>query len=393
MSNLTDYPRDIVLFIGAGFSKEAGLPVMTEFGSEARKDHKGLARHLSADEDSKEFRHAARLLVDAATTFEHFQELLRKAYTLKDLDINNIETVFGIAEVLGESDQRNVCLDGQPYSIDQLVIDIQLWLWKVYQQLPLLNPNQKTAREVYDRFFERLTPPQIARRLSVLTTNCDILFEYFSWKHGRSCAYPIFWDKTFAAGHGCEPYVFQADGAEDKAIVCKLHGSVNFFENRSAADNLLYVSADLGDKNRIGKSGVWEQKPALMAVDAIWNIRKKYGDGFTPTIIPPSYAKLGRRTWLRKLWKEAFEALKNANIIIFIGYSIPDSDGFMRSLVHGAMSQRSCDLLPSVYVVDPCGKVHVRYWEIFGSSLKGFKPQDLKTAINGELSDLFDELT
>jgi hypothetical protein len=291
---LTDCCRDIVLFIGAGFSRDAGLPVMSEFGTAARRDHQNLAnRHASKKEDSSGFRNAAPILVDAARTFEGFQAFLRRANTLEDSDTDNLETVYNIAEVLGESDQKNVYLDGQPYSIDQIVSDIQLWLWKIYQQLPILN-NAKGKSE-YDGFFKLVSPEQIARRITVLSTNYDILYEYFSWKHQRPCAYPICWDKQFGAGHGAETYICQADGSADKTVVCKLHGSVNFFENRFLTDSPLYVASDLGDENPIGRSGVWKDRPALLALDAIWNIRNKYGDGFTPTVIAPSYAKLGSR--------------------------------------------------------------------------------------------------
>ncbi|MBI4843899.1 MAG: SIR2 family protein [Nitrospirae bacterium] len=384
--------RDIIFFIGAGFSRNAGLPMMSEFGTEAKKDHYGLAKHASADRESGLFRHAAPMLVEAAETFELFQVFMQRAYTLKNIDINNLETVFSIAEVLVESGQRNVYLNGQVYLMNQLVNDIQLWLWKIYQQLPILNLARKTDGELYNRFFELVASAKIAHRITVLSTNYDIVYEYLAWKHEIPCAYPITWDKQFGAGHGSAPYIWQNDSCDDKTIVCKLHGGVNFFEDSSMEDGKLFVASDLGDKNQIGKSGVWEEKPAILAVDAIWNIRKKYGNGFTPTIIPPSYAKLSRRPWLRTLWNTALEALKNAKTIIFIGYSIPDSDGFMRALIHGAMAQKTHDTLPSVYVVDPCEETHKRYKAIFNTSLKGLEPQNLESAIINGLPDILKKL-
>jgi hypothetical protein len=64
----------------------------------------------------------------------------------------------------------------------------------------------------------------------------------------------------------------------------------------------------------------------------------------------------------------------------------------MRALIHGAMAQRNCDVLPAVYVVDPCEETHKRYEAIFNSSLKGLEPQGLKSAITSTLPDIFNGL-
>lgn len=384
--------RDIVIFTGAGFSRSAGLPTMAEFGVESHLDHEGLVKHALSERDSSMFRHAAPMLVDTAETFEKFQKFLKCSFTLKSSDISNLETVFCIAEALLESGQKNINLDDRSYSMKQLIINIKMWLWKIYQQLPILNPSRKTDYQVYDQFFKLVTSKEIAKRITVISTNYDILYEYLSWKHGSACAYPICWNNQFIAGHGTKSYICQGNDSTKKTIICKLHGSVNFFEDNSKADGVLYISSDIGDHNPIGKSGPWLNKPALMAVDAIWNIREKYGEGITPSIIPPSYAKLARRPWLRALWNTALEALSKAKAIIFLGYSIPDSDGFMRALIHGAMANRINDKLPAVYVVDPCIKTHKRYESIFKKTKIGFEPQDFSTAIQSGLKRLFCEL-
>lgn len=391
MPYLTESQRDIVLFIGAGFSRSAGLPVISEFGTEAKKDHAGLTKHAVAARKSGEFRHAAPMLVDAATTFELFQTLCKEATTLKESDINDLETIFCIAEILSEADQRYVYLNLQPYALDSLVSDIQLWIWKIYQQLPIIKEPQ--AVTVYDSFFDLLKLKEIAHRITVLSTNYDIVYEHFSFKHGMPCAYPISWDKQFKAGHGAEHFIYQNDHFHDKTIVCKLHGSVNFFEDRGKSDGILYVASDLSDGKPIGKSVLPEGMPAILAVDAIWNIRKKYGGVLTPSIIPPSYAKLGRRTWLRTIWNTALEALKNAKVIIFIGYGMPDSDGFMRSLLHGALALREHDSSLSVYVINDNKEVHKRYLKLFHSIKKRLKPQTFERAMETELPKILQRLS
>jgi hypothetical protein len=125
-------------------------------------------------------------------------------------------------------------------------------------------------------------------------------------------------------------------------------------------------------KKSIGNSHFSNERPAIFAVDAIWNIHMKFGSGFTPAIIPPTYAKLTQQSWLRTIWHEALDALSKAKKIIFIGYSMPDSDGFMRALMHSAMSIRASRnvVAPQIYVVDPSEETHQRYKQLFHEMYK-----------------------
>jgi hypothetical protein len=382
--------RDIVFFLGAGFSNNAGLPVMSQFGSASVADYKGLLPHALAPRGSSQFRNAAPMLVEAAEVFQQFQRVCERAGTLSGSDIENLETVFCVAEVLSECGQTRINLGNQPFATDVLIEEIQLWLWKIYQQCPLLNPKRETNENVYNQFFTFLKELRIVDRLTVVTTNYDLTYEYLSWKHGMPCVYHWPDTKSFKAGHGSQQYLYDDEREHpDKTVICKLHGSVNYFQDRSKGEqSSLFVASDLGDETPIGKSGVWKEKPALFAVDAIWNIRKKYGEAFTPVIVPPTYAKLTQQPWLREIWNRAFHALTNAEKIIFIGYSMPDSDGFMRALVHGALAVRGSDRPPKVYVIDKCEDTHKRYKNLFGSIYKPVPTQDFGAATEGTIKKI-----
>ncbi len=388
---MTTPDRDIVFFVGAGFSKEAGLPVMSEFGTESAKDRDGLAKHVSPD--TPNHRYAAKMLLDAASTFYGFQTLCKKSSILNKNDYENLETLFCIAEALDESGQKHIEIEGEPRTLSSVVSDFQLWIWKAHQQFPIFNSDRPGNREPYDSFFKLLKSKSLTERITVLSTNYDIVYEYLSWEHNIPCEYPISWNSGFSAGHGSKTYIHQR-GSNQGAVVCKLHGSINFFEDHEQKDNhdKLFVAADLGDAQPIGKSGVWQEKPAILAVDAIWNIRERYGAEFTPAIIPPSYAKLGRKKCLTDIWNTALEALKKAKLIIFLGYSMPESDGFMRALLHGAMALREGNSPLEVYLVDPCIEVHQRYQRFFGQYIKDIKPQGFAEATTGELKNILERL-
>lgn len=115
--------RDIVLFLGAGFSFDAGLPVMSAFGRHSRDDYDGLANHASKNE-----RHAAKMLVEAADIFYAFQDVCRRSPTVTSEDVENLETVFCIAEAMNEARLSTIPLKGKNYPLDQVIEKIRLWL-------------------------------------------------------------------------------------------------------------------------------------------------------------------------------------------------------------------------------------------------------------------------
>jgi len=103
--------RDIVFFLGAGFSADAGLPTMENFG-EASESELTALRKLD--------RYATPLLRTAGVHFEafreHCSEYLRKtssttnAHTQK---IGNLETLFCIAEILLEAEWSRRVIEGE----------------------------------------------------------------------------------------------------------------------------------------------------------------------------------------------------------------------------------------------------------------------------------------
>jgi len=386
MNNLD---RDIVLFLGAGFSFNAGLPKMAEFGSEAKLDHEGLKKHNNPNDN---FRNAVPLLISAAETFEGFQKLLLQKNVLNQKEINNMETLFCIAESLYESGIKILEINGNLKGIETLIEEIKLWLWKVYQQYPPLNAKRRDGVEekVLDDFFKIIKDAKIQNKITVLSTNYDLVYEYCSWKNKISCAYPLSWDTDFKAGHGDNHFISQYEDTKGKTLVCKLHGSVNFFYKLSENHDKLSIASDLGNEREIGKSGSWNDLPAIFAVDSIWNIRNKYGNGYVPAIIPPTYAKLRGYPWLQEIWKVAFESVKNAKKIIFIGYSFQKSDGFIKAFFQGALAMRENNSKLDIHLIDPKEEVHNRFEDIFKSLYRGSEYLFLKDAINkGIIKDLF----
>ena len=401
MTESKEEKRDTVLFLGAGFSCDAGLPIMSEFGAAAQKDYQGLLKHAEAPRDSAQFRKAAPILVEAADVFKQFQQFCKASPTLRDSDVDNMEAIFCVAEAMYEANVESIKLHSKEYAIRELIRHIQLWLWKVFQQYPPLNSMRQDDinTETYDRLFKSLNQFELSKRLAVITTNYDLVFEYLSREKTMPCHYPLTKAESISIGGGIDPFVFLNRGDNDSAkgpLLCKLHGSINYFQDDSNT-SILHVANSCGNDKPIGNSGdlLWKDKPAIFALDSIWSIRGKYGNSLSPAIIPPTYAKLTQQEWLRAIWGEALGLLSKAKKIIFIGYSMPDSDGFMRALMHSAMAMRAADpnsvVPPKVYVIDPSEDTHKRYKRLFHEIYKPLPPINFSEATKSVIPKILDE--
>src|SRR5690606_8183738 len=93
--------------------------------------------------------------------------------------------------------------------------------------------------------------------------------------------------------------------------------------------------------------------------------------GAIPAIVPPSYAKLEESAWLQATWKRAAEDLAAAEQVVFIGYSMPRTDGFMRGMLVGSCLGRG-GKVPRVVVIDTCDGVIEEYDRIFHKIEPGY---------------------
>ncbi len=372
----------ITLFLGAGFSGDAGLPTMSGFGKESARSAEDLNKHASSGASP---RLAGDMLINAAKKFHLFQELCRKSSVLTEDDLNNMETIFCIAEAIYESGERNITIGGESYNLEDLIESIQLWLWKIYQQFPPINDErtEEVRQGIYEKLLQMLSP----ENTTIITTNYDLVFEYYSSKRGIPCFYPVDNSEEIVINDPAKGENKYAFTPKDKVgvgfTVCKLHGSVNYFYESPIDADKIYISNELGNGSQIGKSGKWPKKwPVILAVDAIAEIKAKYGKTVTPAIVPPTYSKLIQKKWLRSIWNAAFTAMRNADMIVFIGYSMPESDGFMKALFNGALATRNNAKAPKIYLIDRSKEVFCRYCNFWGKLIdKTYGPMTFAEAV------------
>ena len=371
--------KDIVLFWGAGFSCDAGLPTMKTFGSESHKDYEGIEKHRLLQN-----REAAPHLNKAAETFYWFQDVCRSSFIIRGSALDNIEEVFSVAETILMSRIPTISCCGGTETPQELVNQIKLWLWKIYQQYPSHKQEKENKETCYDKLFKKIIKDYgLDSKLTIITTNYDLVFEYNCSENGIECFYPID-AKSISIGKG-NPYVYFGSNSSSnskKVPVCKLHGSINFFQNKSS-DDVIYIA----DRKAGKKYWIREYLPAVFALEAICDIRKK-DPALSPAIIPPTYAKLEQYKWVKDMWNAAFNAVVNAKKIIFIGYSMPPSDGFMKSFFAGTFALRKTCEKPKIFVVDKSEETIKRYRSVFDVLLCNSNTMTLQESIDsGQLID------
>ncbi len=362
---LNDMPK-IAIFLGAGFSRAADLPVMSEFARYSESELQSLKQKHGPGSQSP--RNAAPLLIDKGDLYESFRKYLNKMAPcwLSSFSADNMEHLFIMAEMMHNCKFPEINLNGQDRSLCEILRAIKLWLWKIYQRIPIHNPSRyKITEEPYNIFIKRLYQHGL-NDISIITTNYDMVLEYLFHQQGAQVCYPIS-ENNYKFEDLCAPNIRIASGlppdGKNAPILCKLHGSVNFFSEYNYNDRKLHIVADTAQK-AIGSSTISPRAPSIMAVDAIHELT--VNRGLVPEIIPPTYAKLRDNEWLRDIWKYAAKSLINAQKWIFIGYSFPSTDGFMRSLINIALISRNGAPLPQVIVVDKDEEIKKNYTEVFG---------------------------
>jgi hypothetical protein len=156
---------------------------------------------------------------------------------------------------------------------------------------------------------------------TILSFNWDLLHEAALWRAGK-------W-------HFSDGYGFRCRDAREEIRspikILKLHGSVNWAQDRQ---NDLLVEIE---HKRDFFIGAVDDSQTYRLRAGQWNLGRD--------LIVPSYMKdLSVNRLLLRLWNQARLALREADEIIVIGFSLNDADAAARELFASALDQRSPQL-------------------------------------------------
>lgn len=287
-----------VLWIVAGFSRPAGGPVASELLS---------ARFLIRSKANPKYLSALQELVD------EFQP-----GGAPDLEAA-FSTLWRNANVTGR-----ITIGGTSWDAEKLLQQLRIHLASVTSR-SRFRANGGVHRE-YSTFFAKLF--RRSRRVTIITTNYDLVVERLFDGNGESLAYGRHGDFRLEKGFPWRRWVIPP-----KTRLLNLHGSSNW--------------------------GLCNECETLSVFGRPYLPRSRRrcaecSDGFLDSaIVPPIVSRAGELGFLRGTWRLAEEELGRADSFMVIGYSLPPADLEVRSLLSATASRGAVQHTTIVAGSDP----------------------------------------
>lgn len=238
-----------------------------------------------------------------------------------------------------------------------------------------------------------LSPESCVRAIAVAIYNTlvtsvheggDQFSEYLAqatriWDHAQTVI-TLNWDTLFEIYARSEPdsWTLCPSATQTGKSILKLHGSMDWFALGSDYVESKYFAHITGK--------YWRFKP-FSEGDYFW-VPNALGDIFdpAPALIAPTHSKAIPAGLFRRVWVAAYRALRFADHVLIVGYSLPPEDPLMTQLLHMCMwPGRSNAETARITVVDPdpTGVVEARYRSLFGESMNMIQCslQDVRWAI------------
>jgi hypothetical protein len=164
---------------------------------------------------------------------------------------------------------------------------------------------------------------KLQSNLFIITTNYDLLAEFAVFLNGAFTTLHFEYQSLTPANSF--PVLYNKDGIP----LFKLHGSLNWH----CIDEQPNICVD----DRIVEFRNNHDTPDLLPI----SFDSKHQAPETTLIVPPTFLKPDLPEALKITWAGAAQALQNAEIVIFIGYSFPPSDIEMKYFLAKCLANNS----------------------------------------------------
>jgi hypothetical protein len=327
-----------VFILGAGASKQAGAPLMYDFIDKAEE----LYRSYPRDTDLK-------LIFDTIAE-------LQSVYAKSNLDLDNIEVLFGVIEMANLIEKLVNHSKEQIQQIRDALINVIVRTLESNINYPVLN-NYIQPPEPYDKFTDILL--KLKSNNSIITFNYDTCMDYALMTHRREVDYCL--------------DIKKSNGGFK---LLKLHGSVNWGRcpNEGCGKILpLELKRVIDPRLLFGDEADESLKFEISKRLAEKLVHKECGNmtvSKVPVIVPPTWNKTGYHGDLANVWNAAALELSNAVNIFVVGYSLPETDSFFRYLY--ALGTLSTTKINRFWVFNPdnSGKIEDRFRNLIGKGIE-----------------------
>lgn len=333
-----------VYILGAGFSKDAGPPIVKHFMDKMRDASAWLRNRAGREDELKAIQDVLAFRVKAKGAAEHVP-----------LNLNNVEELFSLASTVTAQAGTNLSVsvnlaiaatldfsrktlpipkDHENFHLG--VLQTQSWkapeTWKaspdfISAKTKGIAPERTwLACPPYDFYLATMTGLLAGqsdnKRNTFVTFNYDTVIEDALSSLGVQFSYG-FWPHAVTY-HSSATCVKERDAAACVSVL-KLHGSVNWAMFDRFTNMTVYK-----DYDHLREDGM-RQKPVL---------------------VPPTWHKgwdLGHP--VSAVWEAAVDALRTATRIIIIGYSVPPTDLHFKYLLATGFQDNA--LLGDIFFVNP----------------------------------------
>ena len=329
MTRAPDRKRD-VYFVGAGFSCAAGLPNTAQLLSEVHR--------LAADKPAWGVSNRLEERLQAA--YEFFYPTRGPGFRPEVVDFFSVLTSYtqidqgGLPQGFGD----RALLTGLKFAVAHL-------LCEATKQVTTARLAQ--SHELLDRM--------IRRGNVIVTTNWDTLIE-------RACnARDV-------------PYRLWGAPADSELTILKLHGSIDWLlrkdAKRSPVSKVTYASLEDLENSERARHRPLQKAPVIRTrverPGALWQTIK--GSTRNPYMITMAPGKADSLGPLLDLWSAAYRGISAARVLEVVGYSMPDDDVEIRTLLRAGVLRGTSD--PQLIIRNPAPDVHRRVREVINSEAR-----------------------
>jgi hypothetical protein len=342
-----------VFILGAGASREAGGPLMSDFLDHAEE----LSRKGGVDSAS------FRLVFDGI-------DKLQVAHSKASLDINNVESVMAAFEMARLFERLG---DFEPSLVARLPSAITTLVAQTVEELVTFEMGANDVRpgRGYADFSKLLKSLRESREhVSVLTFNYDL---------GADLA-------IARLNHGVA-YGLPNESVDEQSVpLLKLHGSLAWTsDGTGGAGQIVAASVREICTHFIRTTPPDERKGSrpLRTRELLRTLRGAHAPLVAPVIVPPTWTKTSLYASISSVWKRAADALRDAENIYVMGYSLPLTDEFFRLLY--ALGTAGPTRMKRFWVFDPNREVEGRFRSLLGQAAESrfkFHPLTFSAAVS-----------
>ena len=336
-----------VFILGAGASKQAGVPLMGEFLDVADAIWK---EGKITDKDKVHFERVFRAIGK-----------LQMLHSKSQLDLVNLEAVFSTFEMASMLKKLpGFEQDELPDLITSMKRVIVVTIEKMLKY-PFSSGYAKAA-EPYGDFCKLIKELKEGRNnapdLSIITFNYDIAVDHALYYNNLGPDYHL-------RAHA---------GTERSVSLLKLHGSLNWGSSTKHDQIIPYNLKDYF-KDYSFRNILSNVSEVTLGIGShLYDQRERLEVKGDPVIVPPTWNKSRYHSELTEVWAQASNELEEAENIFVIGFSLPDTDIFFKHLY--ALGTVGDTPLKRFWVFDPdeSGTVKDRYEKLLGpGALARFK--------------------